>query len=283
MTRLGADVARALAHPAVQWAACVLDAQDGQDGEVLAEVDADRTQRTASLGKLVLLVEAARAFAEGDVDPAEPLAPTPADLVADSGLWRHLAQRTLPAVDCAVLVGAFSDNLATNVLLRRLGGVAAVARTADLLGIADVALHGPVLDRRGPGDPPTLSTGTARGYATLLRRLHCGTVGSASRSRQVLEWLAVDADLSMVASALALDPLCHDEPDRGLRLWHKTGTIADVRGDVGVLGGPTRTVAYAVLAQWEPASPHLRDEALAGMAGVGWALRRHVEKGLDHG
>jgi beta-lactamase class A len=99
-------------------------------------------------------------------------------------------------------------------------------------------------------------------------------------SAQVLGWLSLNADLSMVGGALGLDPLCHDAPDRGLQLWNKTGTISDVRGDVGVVDGPACAVAYAVLTEWDDARhPDGRDAALHGMNRVGQALRSWVEEG----
>jgi beta-lactamase class A len=82
----------------------------------------------------------------------------------------------------------------------------------------------------------------------------------------------------MVAAAFGLDPLCHDAPDRGVQLWNKTGTISDVRADVGVVAGPATTLAYAVLTEWDDTGhPAGRDAALAGMVGVGASLRSCVE------
>ena len=261
----------------VRWAVHVVDSRTG---ETLAGVDADRVQRTASLGKILLLVEVARLLESGELDGSQQLVPRSEDLVADSGLWRHLATASLEARDCAALVGAFSDNLATNVLLNRVGGAPAVAATSLAAGIDGVALHGPVLDRRGPADPPTLSTASAAGLATLMSRLERGEVVSRTVSEQVVAWLSLNADLSMVASAFGLDPLCHTDPDRGVRLWNKTGTISDVRGDAGVVTGPGGCVAYAVLAEWDDVtSPAARETALAGMARIGAALRRVVEGG----
>ena len=259
----------------VAWGVRLLDATTGQ---ALASHRADQVQRTASIGKVLLLLEVARLLESGELDGSQQLVPRQEDLVADSGLWRHLSTAEMEVVDCAALVGAFSDNLATNVLLRRVGGARAVEETAVAAGIEDVALHGPVRDVRGPSDPPTLSTGSAAGLAALAARLHRGELVSPTVSARVAGWLSLNADLSMVASAFGLDPLCHDEPDRGLRLWNKTGTITGVRGDVGVLSGPAGTIAYAVLAEWDdPAAPLAREEALAGMALVGAAVRRVVE------
>ena len=61
-----------------------------------------------------------------------------------------------------------------------------------------------------------------------------------------------------------------------MRLHHKTGTDDGVRCDVGVVIGPWRTVAYAVLADWDPAGPDRLPEVLAGDAAVGDELRALV-------
>ena len=271
----GDVVAQLTTSSTVSWGIHVLDVATG---DVLATHRGGQVQRTASLGKVLLLLEVARLLESGDLDGSQQLVPRPDDLVADSGLWRHLSTAEMQVRDCAALVGAFSDNLATNVLLRRVGGARAVEETAVAAGIEDVALHGPVRDVRGPSDPPTLSTGSAAGLAAFASRLHRGELVSAAASGRVTGWLSLNADLSMVASAFGLDPLCHDEADRGLLLWNKTGTISGVRGDVGVLSGPAGTIAYAVLAEWDDsAEPLAREEALAGMALVGGAVRRVVE------
>ncbi len=97
-----------------------------------------------------------------------------------------------------------------------------------------------------------------------MARLHRGDIVSPEVSARVLRWVAANADLSMVASAFGLDPLAHAEPDRGITLINKTGTISTVRADVGVVSGPAAEVAYAVLASWpdeaaaRPARPRAR-------------------------
>jgi beta-lactamase class A len=235
----------------VEWGVCVRDAVTG---DVLAAVDADRVLPAASIGKVFLLLEVARAL---DLD--EPLTRTPDDAVADSGLWQHLAVDTLPAGDLAALVGAVSDNLATNVLLRRVGLVA-VQRTTRELGLTDSALHDRVRDHRTAEHPPALSTATAAELTQLFMGL----------DTRVLGWLALGTDLSLVAAAFGLDPLAHAQPDRGLRLHHKTGTDVGVRADAGLLEGPARTLAYAVLARFDDAR---RDEVLEVMRALGAAMR----------
>lgn len=246
--------------------------RNADSGEVLVSQDADRVHRTASIGKILLLAEVAVRFADGRLDPAERLPRTPQDAVQDSGLWWHLTTDTLPAADLAALVGAVSDNLATNVLLRRVS-LAAVAERGKMLGLEHTALHDRVRDVRRPSDPPMLSTGTAAELADLMVRLYQGKVRSRRVSRQVLDWLALDTDTSMVAGALGMDPLAHTDPDRGLTLAHKTGTIPGVRADVGVVTGPQGAIGYAVIVAFDESD---RDQVLGDMFACGQRIRAIV-------
>lgn len=234
------------------------------DGTVVARHRDDAVHRTASLGKLLLLVAIARGLDDGSLDGDEPLRRDAVAPVADSGLWQHLRIDVLPLADVAALVAGVSDNLATNVLLDRVG-LDAAQDVARELGLVHAALHDQVRDHRGPEHPPTLSTGTAAELAQLVRRL----------PGRVLDWLSAGTDLSMVAAALGLDPLAHVGPDRGLRLVNKTGTDEGVRADVGRVSGPAGELVYAVLAEWER-DDDCRDEVLQGMREIGLRLRSEV-------
>jgi beta-lactamase class A len=245
---------------------------DAASGAVFVAEDADLQHSTASIGKILLLAEVAVRFVDGRLSRGEPLTRTAEDAVADSGLWQHLATDTLSAADCAALIGAVSDNLATNVLLRRVGLVSVTER-GRTIGLSRTALLDRVRDVRRPSDPPALSVGTARELAELIVMLHHGQVRSRAVSRQVLDWLALDTDTSMVAGALGLDPLAHTDPDRGMSLAHKTGTSTGIRADVGLAGGPAGSVAYAVLATFHDRD---RDRVLADMFRVGERVRRHI-------
>lgn len=262
---------RELTELPVQWSVLVRDLRSGR---VLASREPDTSLRTASVGKIFLLVEVARQLESGELDPAERLAWRPEEWLADSGVWYLLDQSELSVVDLCVLVGAFSDNLATNVLVRRVG-IDAVRRRSPALGCTRSALLDRVRSARTPDDPPTLSVGSAGELAELMAQLWQGTAVSPAISERVLRWLATNADLSMVAAAFDLDPLAHAEPDRGITLVNKTGTISTARADIGVVCGPAGEVAYAVLANWaDEVDP--RDEVLAAMRRLGEQIRRQV-------
>ena len=113
-----------------------------------------------------------------------------------------------------------------------------------------------------------LSTGSAVELAGLFGQLHRGDAVCPAVSTRVLDWLNLDTDTSMAAGAFGIDPLAHGAADRGRWLAHKTGTDVGVRADVGLLRGPLRSVAYAVLAEFDDAR---RDEVRAEMRD--WGLR----------
>jgi len=257
--------------PDVTWSVSVRNAETS---DVLAEHDPLAVLRTASVGKIFLLVEVAAQGESGALDLDEELTWTDDDVVADSGLWYLMRRRSFAIDDLCWLIGGVSDNLATNVLLRRIGVAAVYVRTRTL-GFERSELLDRVRDDRGPDDPPTLSRGRAGELSDLMARLRRGEIVSPAVSGRVLRWLAANTDLSMTASAFGLDPLAHAEPDRDITLVNKTGTISTARADIGVVSGPEATVSYAVLANWENGRDP-RDRVLTDMERVGRAIRKEI-------
>lgn len=245
-------------------------------GEVLAEQASERALKTASVGKLFALIEAARALEAGQASPDEPLRRTADDMLPYISLWDLLAQQTLPFVDVCQLTAAVSDNTATNVLLRRIG-LDAVQATTRELGFVDSCLLDRVRAERTPDLPPTLSMGSARELCDLMARLHNDDVVSPGVSQQVRQWIGANVDTSMVASAFNLDPLEHNLFDRGVWLINKTGSISTARADVGIVRTEARTIVYAVIANWA-SDAEVLDEVIAAMRQIGHDLR--VELGV---
>ena len=249
------------------WSFCLMDA----DGVVIEEEAADYVHPTASIGKVFLLCEIAERLVEGSLDPHQVLARDPRVAVADSGLWPHLSQDSLPLVDACVLVAAVSDNWATNVLLD-LVGLEPVTQRAFALGCVESSLHDRVRDIRTAHDPATLSTGTARELAEVARRIHLASCGdsvagiSPAAGALVEGWLLTGVDLSMVAAPFRLDPLSRGDGD--LRLWNKTGSDVGVRADVGVAWTDADAVAYAAIATWAPGDDE-KDPAFESMHELG--------------
>ncbi len=256
----------------IDWSVCIRDVA----GHEIARRNADCPMKTASVGKLLLLVEVARQCAEGNLSGATLLDRDPELLVADSGIWQHLDVERLAIQDLCVLIASVSDNLATNVLLKYVG-LRRLRDLAESLGLIHTALLDYVRDHRGPDDPATLSTGSASELSRLMSQLARKELISPTVSEQVNAWLETCVDLSMVAAAFGLDPLAHAPSDRSFFVRNKTGADAGVRADVGTIGRSSVWFDYAVIANWDAASPDLRDSALAGMHAIGMTLRTIVE------
>ncbi len=260
----------------VTWSLCIRDTA----GLPLAEVGSDSALRTASVGKVLLLLETARGITSGDLSPDEPLTRSLEEWVGDSGLWHTLSVETLPLVDVAALVGAVSDNLATNVLLRRVG-LAEVAARATALGLRATALHDRVRDHRSTEHAATLSTGTAAELSALAHRVATGTAAGPQADHLVRQWLSANVDQSMVGLPLidqaGLDPIAHhDSLALEPALWNKTGTDAGVRADVGAVTLRGRRVTWAVVANWEPAAGTSLEHLTV------WAVLRGMRLVGDH-
>jgi beta-lactamase class A len=256
----------------VDWAISIRDAA----GHELARCDADRAMKTASVGKLLLLIEVARQRDAGELSGAALLSRDPELLVADSGLWQHLQVEKLSVDDLCVLIASVSDNTATNVVLKQVG-LQALHALAESLGLVHTALFDYVRDRRGPANPATLSTGSASELSWLMSQLSRNELVSPAVSKQVNAWLATGVDLSMVASAFGLDPLAHVLIDRKFLIRNKTGSDPGVRADVGSIGRGTGRYSYAVIANWDSPTADLRDVVLSGMNSVGALLRTVIE------
>lgn len=263
-----------------RWSVRIIDAADGT---VLAEHTPDVLCRTASIGKVFLLIEVARRLEDGTLSAEQRITVPPELYVRDSGLLHMMAWHDVAVGDAALLVGAVSDNLATNALIH-LCGLDAVRAVAPTLGYTDSTLVDYIREERLPGMPWTASCGTGAELADLMRRLGEGDAASEELltpgvRRRVLDWLGAGADTSMVAGALRVDPLAHIDPtEEGVVLRHKTGSVDTARIDIGHVAGPAGRVAYAVAANWdEDASGHeMRSSVLGAMDTIGEQIRLRV-------
>ncbi|MGK9147972.1 class A beta-lactamase-related serine hydrolase [Plantibacter flavus] len=265
----------ALGELAASGAQVSLRINDITTGEALMSVDDHVVVPTASIGKVLLLIEVAARLGDADFSGLTILDREPLDAVADSGIWQHLQAPSLPVADLAALVGATSDNLATNVLLRHIG-LDAVRHRAEEIGLKRTALLDIVRDHRGPDNAPQLSVGSARELAWLFQALATGEIVDATTSRRVLGWLSLNTDLSLVASGFGLDPLAHREPDHGIQLFNKTGSDVGVRSEAGILRGPNGAVSFAVCTSYDDTELGIRLGVVDAVRILGQDLLEYV-------
>jgi len=265
----------ALGKLALTGARVSASAIDLNAGTTLLAIDDLIVLPTASIGKILLLIETSARISSGEFSGLGILDKPVGQPVGDSGVWQHLQAPSLPVADLAALVGATSDNLATNVLLSQVGLAAVRART-ESLGLVRTALLDVVRTNRGPDDAPQLSVGSTAELSWLLGALARNEIVDAITSQRVMGWLSLNSDLSLVASAFGLDPLSHRGVDHRILLVNKTGSAPGVRAEVGALRGPRRAVSYAVSLQFMDDGIGTRLRVLEAIRAVGYDLLEYV-------
>lgn len=236
---------RALEQLADSGARVSLHVADLDSGEPVLAGDDHVPLPIAGLGMVPVLVEVAARIAAGSVDPLQIIDRPDDSVVAGSGLWRSLRAPALPVIDLAVLTAAAGDPNAANTLLDVVGHDQVQTRMVSL-GMPRSAVLDRFRDKRGPDDAPYVAVGTTREFARLFAALVNTTIIDAAVSAQVSEWLSLNQDLSLVASATGLDPFAHDHDAHGLLFINKTGRDRGVRAEAGVIAGPRAGVAYAL-------------------------------------
>lgn len=257
--------------PGVRFSALAFDVDTGE--RVFAHHESDELD-TASMGKVFLLHTTLQLMVEGRIDLGEHLQRRPSERVDESGIWYLMEQESLSIYDVAVLIGAFSDNFATNVLIRRVGLENVAAQVAEL-GYRNSGLHDFLRWPRPAKAPRTLSTGTAAELSDFMARHAKDEFWDESTNEVFRRWLGAGADTSMVASAFDLDPLAHYNYQRDVWVWNKTGTDSSIRADAGIVMTPRRRVAYALFANWEKATDHVV-EVMPIMREAGEAIHRFL-------
>jgi beta-lactamase class A len=233
------------------------------------------TLPVAGLGVVPLLIEVAAGFESGRLDPLEIIDRSSVDPVGVGGVWQHLKAPALPLSDLAVLTASTGDTLAANALLKRVG-IPAVRARIESLGLQRSVLLDRFRDERGPDDAPHFALGSARELAQIFAALVNSQAVSAGVSAQVAEWLSLNHDLSLVASATGLDPFSHENDEHGLLFINKTGRDAGIRVEAGVLAGPRAGVAYALIVCFDDLSIMHRMRAHDAFRQLGMDLMEYV-------
>lgn len=266
---------RALDELAASGAKVSVRIDDLDGGSAVLEGDDFVTLPVGGLGVVPLLVEVAAAIESGRVDALEIIDRASVQAASAGGVWQQLKAPALPLADLAVLAASAGDVLAANALLQRVG-LQAVRSRIDRLGLRRTALLDRFRDDRGPDDAPHVALSTAREMAGLFAGLVNSDIVSPGVSAQVAEWLSLNHDLSLVASATGLDPFAHENDRHGLLFVNKTGRSEGVRAEAGVLGGPRAGVAFALIVNFDDLSIAHRLRAHDAFRVLGVELMEYV-------
>jgi beta-lactamase class A len=207
------------------------------------ELRPDEVFPTASSIKLAVLYELYRQADEGRIDLAEVTRP-PVPRVSGGGILQELGDRvSLTWRDLAVLMIGWSDNEATNVLVRRVG-LDAVNRRLDALSLPGTRLRRQMMDleaaRRGDEN-----VSTSRELARLAEVVATGEGLSPARA----------ADLVAVASVPDEGSHFRRGLPQGVKALTKPGALEGVRCEAAWVGVPARPYSAAIM------TTYLRREA----------------------
>ena len=192
------------------------------------------------------------------------------DLVTYSPLTeKHLADGMTVAELCAAAV-QYSDNTAANLLMKLLGGPAAVTAFARGIGDRDFRLDRweTELNTASPGDPRDTTTPAAMGRS--LQRLALGDALQAAQRTQLQDWLR--GNTTGAARIRAGVP-----PD--WQVGDKTGTGSyGTANDIAVLWPPQRApIVLAIYTAHDDDQAAARSDIIAAAAQIGadWIERRN--------
>ncbi|MBI1804693.1 MAG: serine hydrolase [Ignavibacteriae bacterium] len=219
-------------------------------GEVIA-LDADSLFPTASIIKLPVLMEL---FYQSEQQPALLRKPIP---LYDSlkkpsdGVLRLLHEgQTLQLIDIATLMIVLSDNTATNYVIDQLGTthdekLEAVNARMQSLGLKHTRLLNKLYSwttKKKTEEARRFGIGVScpSDMAMLLEKLAKGEVVNKSVSDSIIAILRNQQDVTKAARLL---PFMEDTT-----LWiaNKTGTLDDVKNDVGIVSCSRSAYVYAI-------------------------------------
>ncbi|MEP0868622.1 class A beta-lactamase-related serine hydrolase [Trichocoleus desertorum AS-A10] len=126
------------------------------------------------------------------------------------------------ALDTASRMITISDNTATNMLIARLGGVAALNRRFQSWGLTATVINNPLPDLQGT------NTTSPRDLTTLMAWVNQGDLVSMRSRDRMLD----------IMRRTVTDTLLPRGLGEGATIAHKTGDIGSLIGDVGLIDMP---------------------------------------------
>jgi beta-lactamase class A len=226
-------------------------ARDAATGEEVT-YNADWTFPTASTIKAMIVAELYAQVVEGRVSPDEVVTVEAEDFVGGSGILAHLRPgMRLSLAELALLAIKVSDNTASNLVLRRVGGPEAVNRRMhEEWGMPGTRIHRPIKFDLSPGDPPHTATGTPRDLLTFMDALARGDLHSPAVCDTVQALLETPDDTAMLPRYLEYNPFADDlgvlRPM--FTVLHKPGAVNGVRNDAGIIRRGTPPYGYLSIA-----------------------------------
>jgi beta-lactamase class A len=225
----------------IKVAALTRDLPDLLPGVFVVDLDSgdffslngDQTFAAASMIKVPILVAFFQDVDAGKIRLDEVLTLQEGDLASGSGDMQFAGVGTqYSALETAINMIVISDNTATNMLIRRLGGINALNRRFQEWGLQQTVLHNLLPDLEGTN---TLSP---KELSNLVARVSEGELVSMKSRDRLLNIMEQTVNNSLLPAGLG----------EGAAIAHKTGDIGSLAGDTGLVDMPNgRRYAISVM------------------------------------
>ncbi|MBI5215330.1 MAG: serine hydrolase [Ignavibacteriae bacterium] len=220
-------------------------------------IDGDSLFPTASIIKLPVLVELFYQFHEGKLSPDSPIPLLDSVKKPGSGILPFLhSGQTLKLIDIATLMIIVSDNTGTNYVIDQFGTehdekLNAVNKRMESLGLQNTKLQNKLYSFATKKKTPEAKR-FGIGYTTpndmmlLLEKIVNGEIVDSASSDQIISIMRGQQYIDMAPRYL---PFTEDTT-----LWvaNKTGSLDEVKNDVGIVSSSEGTYVYAIFCDNSP-------------------------------
>ncbi len=218
-------------YPSLNTGVVFLDLQTGD----YVDFNGDKVYATASIIKLPILIAFFQAVDAGTIRLDETWTMTRDVIVGESGEFQDLPVNSrIPAQSVIDKMITISDNTATNMVIKRLGGIAAVNQRFQQMGLSNTRLRDWLPDVEGS------NTTTPKDLVQLLVMLDRQSLLSPSSQANALDILRRVKNRKLLAAGIG----------PGATIAHKTGYIGSLLGDAGIIEMPNgkRYIAAVIVA-----------------------------------
>ena len=196
---------------------------DLDSGEYVS-LQGEKAFSAASMIKVPILIAFFHAWDKGKLKLDERLTMTEEVKAGGSGNMQYEAVGTeYLALETAAKMIIISDNTATNMIIKRLGGKEALNQLFAEWGLEHTRLRNPLPDLEGT------NTTSAKELVELLAKLNQGKLVSARSRDQIFRIMRETKTRTLLPQGLG----------EGASIAHKTGDIGSLVGDVGIIDRPS--------------------------------------------
>jgi beta-lactamase class A len=194
------------------------------DTRAYLDLNGTTTMSSASIIKVPVLVALLQEVDAGNIRLDEMLTMESSDIAEGSGDMQYQPPGTQYSVlETATKMIIISDNSATNMLIKRLGGISSLNQRFQTWGLTATAIRNPLPDLDGE------NTTSPEDMAKLLAAVTQGDLLSLRSRDRLLETMRRTETNTLLPQGLGA----------GAIIAHKTGDIGALVGDVGVIDMPS--------------------------------------------